>query len=130
MPNQIVTGALMQCSFGLAPAPFTVLPENQVMAGGPLPAANIFDMKPLLNVPPFGMCSAPANPAVIAATAAALGVLTPMPCMPVPAGTWLPGDPKVLIGFLPSLNNDCKLLCAWGGVIQFNVPGEFTVSDG
>jgi len=130
MANQVVTGALMQCSFGLTPAPLNVLPQNQVMGGGPLPAANIFDMKPLLNVPPFGMCSSPANPAVIAATAAALGVLTPMPCMPVPAGSWLPGDPKVLIGFLPALTSDSKLLCSWGRVVQLNVPGQFTVSDG
>jgi hypothetical protein len=130
MANQVVAGALMQCSFGMTPAPLAVLPQNQVMAGGPIPAANIFDMKPLLNVPPFGMCSAPSNPVVAAATAAALGVLTPMPCIPVPAGTWLPGDPSVLIGFLPALTNDCKLMCAWGGIIQINVPGEFVVTDG
>ena len=37
-----------------------------------------------------------------AATAAALGVLTPMPCIPVTAAPWMPGVPQVLIGNMPA----------------------------
>jgi hypothetical protein len=40
---------------------------------------------------------------------------------------WVPGSPTVLIGNMPALNNSCKLMCNWGGVIQVLVPGQFTV---
>ena len=119
-------GATLQCSFGAAPAVLGVLPEKRVNAGGP-PAANIVDNKPVVNVPPFGMCSSPANPAVAAATAAALGVLTPMPCVPVVPAPWVPGSPTVLTGPMPALNNNCQLMCAWGGLIKVLSPGQFTV---
>ena len=126
MPMLMTTGAMMTCSFGAAPSSLNILPANRVMAGN-LPAATIMDNVPALNIPPFAMCSSMANPAVAAATAAALGALTPMPCMPVPAGPWIPGVPTTMIGNLPSLNDTCKLMCAWAGVIQFTAPGQATV---
>ena len=128
MGVQVVTGAMLQCSFGVAPSSLMVLPANKVLAT--TPAANIMDNKPMLNIMPFGMCQSPANPMVAAATAAALGVLTPMPCIPATAAPWVPGCPKVLIGNMPAVNNSCKLMCNWGGVIQVVVPGQFTVQDG
>lgn len=128
MSVQVCMGAMMQCSFGAAPSSLVVLPTNQVMAGGPL-AATIMDNIPISNIPPFGMCSSPSNPTVAAATAAALGVLTPMPCVPVTAAPWAPGSPTVLIGNMPALNNSSKLMCSWGGVIQIVSPGEFTVME-
>ena len=74
MGQQVCSGALMQCSFGVAPSSLTVLPLNKTMTGAP--AANIMDNKPMMNVAPFGMCQSLANPTVAAATAAAMGVLT------------------------------------------------------
>jgi hypothetical protein len=121
-------GAMMQCSFGVAPSSLVVLPTSQVLAGGP-PAATIMDNAPLVNILPFGMCNSPANPTVAAATAAALGVLTPMPCVPATAAPWIPGSPTVLIGNMPALTSDCKLMCSYGGVIQIVSPGEFTIMD-
>jgi hypothetical protein len=85
------------------------------------------DNKPIVNVPPFGMCSSMANPTVAAATAAALGVLTPMPCVPVLPAPWVTGAPTALIGGMPTLNNNSKLMCAWAGVIQIVNPGQTTV---
>jgi hypothetical protein len=81
MGMQVVAGATMMCSFGAAPSALIVLPQNKTMTGGP-PAANIMDHKPIVNIPTFGACTSLANPTVAAATAAALGVLTPMPCVP------------------------------------------------
>lgn len=128
MGIQVCMGAMMQCSFGVAPSSLVVLPTNQVLAGGP-PAATIMDYAPIVNIPPFGMCTSPSNPTVAAATAAALGVLTPMPCVPATAAPWAPGSPTVLIGNMPALTDQSKCMCSWGGVIQIVSPGEFTVID-
>jgi hypothetical protein len=122
MPNQVSMGAMMTCTFGAAPSTLVVVPKNKVMCEGP-PAANIMDHIPVLNIPPFGVCSSPANPAVAAATAAALGVLTPMPCVPLTTTPWMAGAPTVLIGNMPALDNVSKCLCTWGGVIGFSTPG-------
>lgn len=128
MPQHVCSGAMLQCSFGMAPSSLVVLPVNRVMCGGP-PGANIMDHKPFVNIMPFGMCTSLANPTVAAATSAALGVLTPMPCVPATSSPWLPGVVQVLLGSQPALNNTCKLICNWAGVIQVTMAGQFTVID-
>jgi Domain of unknown function (DUF4280) len=113
-------GALVQCSFGLVPASLNVLPTDRVTVED-TPAANITCCTPA-NIPTFGMCSSLANPEVAAATAAALGVLTPMPCVPA-LTPWVPGSPTTTIGGAPALvmGNTCQ--CVFGGVIQILFPG-------
>lgn len=118
-------GAVLACSFGMAPSTINVLPAARVMSAMPL--ATIMDNVPMVNIMPFGMCSSLANPTVASATAAALGALTPMPCVPVIAGPWAPGSPTVLIGGKPALNNSSKLMCAYGGVIQISNPGTTNI---
>lgn len=117
MPQMVNTGSTTQCSFGAAPSTFVALPTNKVMAGN-MPAGNIMDNKPFVNIPPFGMCMSLSNPTVAAATSAALGVLTPMPCIPVTAAPWTPGATKSMIGNMPALTNTSKCMCNWGGVIS------------
>jgi hypothetical protein len=116
---------MMQCTFGAAPAALIVLPANRTNAGGP-PAANIMDHKPMVNIPTFGMCSSIANPTVAAATAAALGVLTPMPCIPNTVAPWVPGSPQVLVGGMPALNDSSKCMCLWAGTISITFAGQAT----
>lgn len=118
-------GAMMMCSFGLAPATLMVLPQNRVVTMQPI--ANIMDNKPMINILPFGMCNSMANPQVAAATAAALGVLTPMPCIPTTTAPWAPGSSTVLIANFPALNNTSKLICMWGGTIQISNPGQTSI---
>lgn len=127
MGIEVVAGAMMQCSFGAAPAALSVLPTNRVMVGGP-PAATIMDHVPMLNIPSFGMCMSLANPQVAAATAAALGVLTPQPCIPVTTAPWAPGSPTVTIGNMPALTNSSTCNCMWGGIIQISNPGQTTTT--
>jgi len=124
MPQQVCTGAVMQCTFGMAPSSFVATPRPVMTSN--MPAGTIMDHAPIMNVPPFGMCQSLANPQVAAATAAALGALTPMPCVPVLPAPWVPGAPTVLITNFPALDNTCKLMCAWAGVISFTTPGQFT----
>lgn len=122
MAMQTANTAVCQCSFGAAPASLPVPPACKVLACG-LPAATVMDNK----LPPFGMCSNLANPAVSAATAAAGGVLTPQPCSPVLTAPWMPGSLTVQIGGKSALNNTSKLMCAYGGVIQVVSPMATTV---
>jgi Domain of unknown function (DUF4280) len=126
MPLQVCMGAMMQCSFGVAPSSLVVLPTNRVMTNM-VPDANIMDHIPMVNIMPFGMCTSVANPTVAAATAAALGVLTPMPCIPATPAPWVAGAPTVLLGNFPSLDNVSQLMCMWAGVITFVDAGETTV---
>lgn len=127
MPKQVVQGALMQCTMGLAPSTLSVIPAGTPVQAGNMMAATIMDNKPMANIAPFGMCKSPANPQVAAATAAALGTLTPMPCVPVTAAPWTPGATKVTIGNKPALHDGCKLMCNWGGSISINFAGQVLV---
>ena len=122
---QVCNGASLMCSFGVAPSSLVVLPLNRVMSGNQ-PAANIMDHKPMVNIMPFGMCTSLANPAVASATSAAMGVLTPMPCIPVTPAPWIVGSPTVMLSNQPSLNNTCKLMCNWAGSISVVMPGQAT----
>ena len=108
--------AMCTCTMGKIPVPLvatsspTVLVENK-------PAATIMDKNPVVNIASFGMCSSPANPAVVAAAGA------PVPCVPALATPWVPGHPKVFIKGKPVLTNTCKLICTLGGVISMTNPG-------
>jgi hypothetical protein len=117
-------GAMMKCTFGVAPS--SLVPTPKTVMTSNMMAANIMDHVPMMNIPPFGMCQSPANPMVAAATAAALGVLTPMPCIPNTPAPWVPGAPTVLLCNAPALNNTSQLMCIWGGVITFASPGQAT----
>lgn len=123
MADQVVNLAATACTFGAAPSMLMVLPKNMVQ-GVYVPAANIMDNIPITNIMPFGMCNSPSNPTVAAATAAALGVLTPMPCVPVVPAPWSPGCSKVLLANQPSLNNSSKCNCTWGGSISITFAGQ------
>jgi hypothetical protein len=125
----VTMSATIQCSFGLAPSTLAVLPTKRVTVEGK-PAAAITDIAPGLNIPPFGMCSSLANPTVAAATAAALGVLTPMPCVPVTVAPWAPGAPRTLVGGTPMLVSGSTCMCAWGGVITVLMPGALRTTAG
>lgn len=102
-----------------------VTPQNAVMAESK-PMANIMDNKPIVNIPPFGVCSSLANPATASLTAAALGVLTPGPCIPVVPAPWTPGSPTTTVGGMPALTDSSVCTCAYGGVIKVSVSMAFT----
>lgn len=124
MPQFVTNNALLQCTFGVAPSPLTVI--RPLTSVGNMPLANIMDNVPALNIRPFGMCQSMANPTVAAATAAAYGVLTPMPCMPVITAPWAP-PAQVMVAGSPALLANAKCLCQWGGVISCNFAGNTCV---
>lgn len=125
MKPVVIQGTLLKCSFGNMPTPIMVLPDKKVKSM--LPVAVKSDHIPLLNILPFGMCSNPANPMVAAATAAALGVLTPVPCIPCTVQEWTKASEKVKVKGKQALHMDSRLQCLYGGNIQVSVPLQPTV---
>lgn len=118
----VSSGAQLMCPFGTAPGALVVLPQKKTLATAP--AATIMDNIPMANIMPFAMCTSLANPVVASATAAKLGVFTPMPCIPATASPWAPGSSTVLIGGVPALDAMSMLICNWGGVIRVVYPGQ------
>jgi len=125
MSMQVVNGAQIQCSFGAAPSTLVVTPANREKVANQF-AANIMDHAPVVNIMPFGVCASLANPTTASATSAAMGVLTPTPCMPAVPAPWVPGSPTVLVANQPALNNASKCMCAYAGTISIVSPGQTT----
>lgn len=121
----VVAGAVILCTMGLSPGTLNVTSQNKVLLGG-APAATVNDTAPMVNVGPCGMCTSLANPTVASATAAALGVLTPMPCVPAPIGMWICG-PAPLTAGQRGLTSDGTLMCSYGGSLSILNPGQTKV---
>lgn len=121
--SYVCSGATMRCSMGTSQAKLTVLPSRTIFLTGQ-PMANISDHLTMVNLAPFGRCRSLGFPATAAATAAAHGKLTPMPCMhntPVP---WVPGKFDYMIQGQPALLKSCKCQCMWGGTISITDDGQ------
>ena len=129
MPEFLTTGCMLTCSFGDAPSAFIALelPGKPVIEGA-LTTTTIMEIVPFDNILPFVMCNSLANPEVAAATSAALGVLTPMPCVPVIPDPWDPPCANVFYDELPLATTDSVCMCAWGGEISVDTPAEATVT--
>ena len=112
----VASGAVLACSFGVAPSVLCV--------PGPGSEASVLAHVPLVNIAAFGMCESPANPVVATATAAALGVPTPAPCVPVTPAPWVPGDPRRLVDGAPALTMSSACICTWCGMIEVVAPGR------
>ena len=121
MPPFVTSGTMLHCSMGVSSAPL-IVPAPVVVATAPL--ATVLDTIPLTNIPTFGMCMSLGNPEVAAATAAALGVLTPQPCLPATGTPWTPGALTTQAGGLPCVLVSSICQCAWGGVITVVAPEQ------
>ena len=110
----VVDGAMLKCMFGASPGTLTVTNNQTVKAEGKA-VATIMDFAPYTNnISSFGMCQSMMNPQVIAATAAAMGVLTPQQCTPATVVPWLPpAIPPVVVSNLPSFDDSAKCTCLW-----------------
>lgn len=110
-------GDNLTCTFAMGgQTALLVDPSRRVLQEGAL-MANIMDYTSK-SIPTFGMCNSLANPAVASATAAAYGVLTPMPCAPFVVAPWIGGKPDILVGGAPVLLKTGTCQCMWGGSIS------------
>ena len=121
--SYVCSGATMKCSFGDKSARLTVYPDRTVFLTGQ-PMANITDHISLYNIAPFGKCRTTNYPATGAATAAAHGKLTPMPCVPGTVSDWINGKDDYLIKGSPALLKSSYCKCQWGGIIRITDDGQ------
>lgn len=126
MPLLVCTTATLTCSMGTTPSTFTGACAKVNVQGKP--AGTVMDHKPMANVAPFGLCRSLANPVVAAATSAAMGTLTPQPCIPATMTPWSPGSAKVRLTEKPALRDSDRLVCSWAGQIQVTNAGQAKVS--
>ena len=121
MGKCVCMGAKISCSFGDSDGTLMILPMNMVNTVGNS-AATIMDYVPMMNILPFGNCSSPSNPMVIAAYGA------PQPCIPVVIAPWSPGSATVKIGKLAALDEDSTCMCMWAGSVSVGDAGQTDVS--
>ena len=118
--------ALLHCDMAIGVGVLNVTTNFTVLYGG-LQFATIFDAESMINITPMGLCMSLANPITAAQTAAALGVLTPGACIPVPTGMWLCPNVQVSINEMPMLDQTSTCICAYAGEIIIVSPECFNV---
>jgi len=127
MGKLVTTGAQLQCSFGTTPCSLMVTDATRPKCGN-MPMATVQDMAPGTNIPSFGMCQSLTNPQVSAATSAAMGTLTPQPCVPAIMSAWTPGSAMMKVKGTPALTDSCTCSCMWAGSITITNPGNAAIA--
>lgn len=122
----VVEGAGYLCTMGTGPGTLHVTSQMAAKIEGKA-IATVKDAAPMSNIMPCGMCTSMANPQVASATSAALGVLTPQPCIPSTSGLWAATQSKLMAGGSPCLCNDSQLACTYAGTITITNPGQMKV---
>ena len=118
---------MLQCTFGTMPSSLAVTVPKRPKCGSQL-MATINDMVPNTNIPSFGLCQTINNPTVAQATSAAMGTLTPMPCVPSISAPWAPGTSLMKVLSAPALTDGCTCTCMWGGTISVQNPGNAAIA--
>lgn len=127
MGKFVTAGAMLQCTFGTMPSSLVVNVPMRPKCGNML-MATIADNIANTNIPPFGLCTTISNPQVSSATSAAMGTLTPMPCVPAVTSPWAPGSTIMKVLGTPALTDSCTCQCMWGGIISVQNPGNSAVA--
>lgn len=117
MSLAVTTGSFAECTCGTAPGELTADFETGALVNGML-VLTIDMIVAEVNIASFGECDSLLNPEVVTATAAAEGVLTPMPCIPVVDDPWTPGSLTSSESGLGYVNDTSVCTCAYGGVIS------------
>lgn len=117
MTAAVLHGAMLICSCGLVPSALLTRPRTvrHTLGAG---IATVEDCLPLINIPPFGGCTAPGNPSL----------LLQKPCLPQLASPWTSSAIGVCVAGVPALSQDAMLPCLYGGVITIGAPGQAGLS--
>lgn len=115
MARLVADGALLRCSMGASPSMLHASPRPYAIDEHPL--ATVGDHVPMRHIFSFGMCRSPMNPQVATATAAAMGALTPQPCVPATPAPWTDGSPRTTYNGEAVLTTSSGCACMWSGTI-------------
>ena len=132
MLRLVAKGAKLRCAKGTSSCSLEVTQIDYVVDGNAI--ANVEDHKPMRNIEGFGQCGSMQNPAVVAATSAANGVLTMVKCVPPAFTEWKPGAEFIYqdVGGrqVRALTNDSKCKCAFGEEVEIVDPATELAVEG
>ena len=117
MSFAVTTGSTAEYTCGTTPAELIADFDTLATAGGSI-VLTIDMIVAEVNIPSFGDCDSLLNPEVSTATAAADGVLTPMPCVPVVVDSWTPGSLLSNEVGIAYVNDESICTCSYGGEIS------------
>lgn len=124
MAAVLTIASVIKCDKALPPGISSLLAPPSPASAGMMSVVTVMMNKPLVNILTFGMCNSKTNPMVIAATVAAYGVHTPMPCLPVIVAPWEKGASHITLGGVQAATKESTCKCTWGGTISVvNTPG-------
>jgi len=121
--SYVCSGATIKCTFGEKSVKLAVYPDRTVFLTGQ-PTANITDHVSMYNIPSFGKCRTTSYPPTGSATAANMGSLTPMPCVPGTNSDWQNGKDDYIIKGNPALLKSSYCQCCYGGIITITDDGQ------
>lgn len=104
-----VSGAMLSCSQGTVPTPFTGTMGMMRMINGKVIGTE-GDKIPMVNIKPFGICQV-------------LTKTIPVPCVPAPT-FWQKTNKGVTANGQKVLMNNSCIQCAIGGKISFKNSGQ------
>lgn len=118
MVEVLTVGSTIKCDKAIPPGVSVLVGFPSPASASMMPVLSVMMNKPIVNIVTFGMCNSKTNPAVIAGTAAAQGVHTPMPCLPVIVAPWDNGASNITVGGIQAATKDSTCKCAWGGSVS------------
>lgn len=117
MTFAVISGATAECTCGTTPGELIADYDTGALVSGSI-VLTIDMIVAEVNISSFGECDSLLNPEVVSATAAAEGVLTPMPCIPVVVDPWTPGSLTASQTGIGYVNDESVCTCSYGGVIS------------
>lgn len=116
MSSMICDGAKLECSYGQGEVKLSVS-RRGVSHGGDRSLATIDDHLPLVNVPPFRFCTAPANPNPQSPSGQ-------KPCTPRLSSAWSDEVEGILLQGQKLVEESATLRCDYAGTISVAHPGQ------
>jgi hypothetical protein len=117
MPAPVCNGARMQCSYGAGESELQVSKRGMRHSGDDRELATVEDCVPLVNIPPFRSCTAPANPYPANPSGN-------KPCTPRFSSCWSDEIEGIMLFGQKPIEQRATLACDYGGTIRLSDAGQ------